>query len=120
MVRRTVTGEAPFAPTHMVGPWHEMGTPWGAHLPGLGQGAAFQLARLYDVSSGAPGPLQAVGSPSTVAWGRRLAQPRAFEWSMGCRVYRTEQGSGQVCCRLHATKWRWPPGGSLQYWGPHG
>ena len=46
MVRRTITGEAPFAPAHMVGPRHEVGTSWGAHLPGLGQGAAFQLACL--------------------------------------------------------------------------
>ena len=46
MVRRGITGEAPFALTHMVGPWHEVGTSWGPHLPGLGQGAAFQLAGL--------------------------------------------------------------------------
>ena len=44
MVHWTITVAAPFAPAHMVGPWHEVVTSWVAHLPGLGQGTAFQLA----------------------------------------------------------------------------
>ena len=37
MACRTITGEAPFTLAHVVGPWPEVGTLWGAHLPGLRQ-----------------------------------------------------------------------------------
>ena len=46
MVRGTVTGEAPFAPTHMVGPWHEMGTFTGSGTGG-GLSVGLYIRRIY-------------------------------------------------------------------------
>ena len=43
MLRRTITGEAPLARAHMVGPWHEVGTSWGTHSPCLGQGGGLSV-----------------------------------------------------------------------------